>query len=57
MDLILLVLVLCIVGFIVWLLTTRIPMDPMVKNAIQLIAAIVIILYALGRLGVIPNLL
>jgi nitrate reductase NapE component len=28
MDLILLVLVVCVIGFVVWLLTTKIPMPP-----------------------------
>jgi uncharacterized membrane protein len=55
MDLIVLVLVLALVGFLVWVITTRIPMDPMIKLAIQIIALIVIILYVLRRFGGLPN--
>jgi len=55
MDLIVLVLVLALVGFLVWLITTKIPMDPMFKLAIQIIALIVIILYVLRRFGGLPN--
>lgn len=51
MDLILLVLVLCLVGFIVWLLTTRIPMPPGWANAIQTIAFVLLILYLIVRLA------
>jgi len=55
MDLIVLVLVLALVGFLVWLITTKIPMDPMFKLAIQIVALIVIILYVLRRFGGLPN--
>ena len=55
MDLIVLVLVLALVGFLVWLITTKIPMDPMFKLAIQIIALIVIILYVPRRFGGLPN--
>jgi hypothetical protein len=55
MDLIVLVLVLALVGFLVWVITTRIPMDPMIKLAIQIIALIVIILYVIRRFGGLPN--
>jgi hypothetical protein len=51
-----LVLVLAIVGFVVWLITTRIPMDPMFRLAIQIVVLIVIILWLLRRFGGgIPN--
>lgn len=58
MDLILLVLGLAIIGLIVWLITTKIPMDPMIKLAIQIIVLIVVGLYLIRRLAPsIPNLL
>ena len=58
MDLIMLVLALAIIGFLVWLITTKIPMDPMFKTAIQIIVIIVVILYLIKRLGGnIPNVL
>lgn len=58
MDLIMLVLVLALLGFLVWLITTKIPMDPMFKVAIQIIVIVVVILYLLRRFGgLIPNVL
>jgi hypothetical protein len=56
-DLIVLVLVLCVIGFVVWLITTKIPMDPTVRLAIQILAALVLILYVLRRLAILPNVL
>ena len=56
MDLIVLVLTLAIVGFVIWLITTKIPMDPMFKLAIQLIVLVVVVLWVIRWLGVaIPN--
>ena len=56
MDLIMLVLVLAVVGFIVWLITTRIPMPPMFQTIIYVVVAIVLILWLLRRFGAgIPN--
>lgn len=57
MDLIVLVLVLCLVGFLVWLLTTQVPMPPAWASAIQVIALVVVIIYVVTRLLHIPNLL
>lgn len=55
MDLIILVLALSLVGFLVWFITTKVPMDPTIKLLIQIVAVVVIVLYLLSRLGVIPN--
>ena len=55
MDLILLVLVLAVIGFVVWLITTRIPMDPMFKNVIYIVVLIVLVLWLLRRFGGLPN--
>jgi uncharacterized membrane protein len=57
MDLILLVLVLVVIGFVVWLLTTQIPMPPTWARAIQLLALLVIILYLVTRFLNLPNVL
>jgi hypothetical protein len=57
MDLILLVLFLCILGAVVWLLTTKIPMDPTWRVVIQVVALILILLYLLRRFGGVPNVL
>ena len=56
MDLIVLVLVLAVIGFIVWLITTKIPMDPIFKTIIYVVVAIVLVLWVLRRFGGgIPN--
>jgi len=56
-DLLILVLVLCIVGFAVWLLTTQVPMPPLWARAIQLFALIVMLIYVLTRVVHVPNVL
>lgn len=58
MDLIMLVLVIALVGFLIYLITTHIPMPPIFKTAIQIIVVIAIILYLIRRFGGgIPNVL
>jgi len=58
MDLIVLVLVLALVGFLVWVITTKIPMDPMVRLVIQIVVVVAMILWLLRRFGAqIPNVL
>lgn len=57
MDLIILVLVVCVIGFCVWLVTTKIPMPPGWATAIQVIALILIVLWLLSKIGVVPNVL
>ena len=56
MDLIILVLVVALVGFLVYLITTKIPMPPYWAMAIQILALVVIILFLLRKFGGgIPN--
>ena len=56
MDLIMLVLVLAIIGFVIWLITTKIPMDPLFRNIIYIVVLIVLVLWLLRRFGgSIPN--
>jgi hypothetical protein len=57
MDLIVLVMVVVILGFVVWILTTKVPLPPGWATAIQVIALVVILLYVLTRFVRIPNLL
>ena len=57
MDLIVLVLLLVVVGFCVWALTTYVPMPPGWARAIQVIALIVCILFLLTRIVAVPNVL
>lgn len=55
MDLITLIIVIAVVGVIVWAVTTYLPMPPMFKNLIILIAILVVALWLLGQLGAVPS--
>lgn len=58
MDLLYLVLELSAIGFVVWLLTTKIPMPNEFKIAIYVVAVIALILFLLRRFsGSVPNVL
>jgi len=57
MDLLVLVLVVALIGFLVYVLTTNIPMPPGWAKAIQILALVVIILYLISRLLPLPNVL
>lgn len=57
MDLVLLVLVVALIGFLVYLLTTKVPMPPGWATAIQVLALIVIVLYLITRFVNLPNVL
>ena len=58
MDLVSLVLVIALVGLLVYLIITYIPMPPIFKVAIQLITVIGILYYLIDRFGShLPNLL
>lgn len=47
-----LILTLAIVGFLVYLITTYIPMQPIFKTIIYVIVAIVLILYLMRAFGI-----
>jgi hypothetical protein len=57
MDLIVLVLVIVVIGFAVYVLTTKVPMPPGWASAIQVVALLVILLYLLTRFVNLPNVL
>lgn len=57
MDLVVLVLVLALIGFLIFLITTKVPMPPYWSVVIQIAALIVIILYLIARFGGLPNVL
>ena len=58
MDLVMLVLVLALLGFLVYLITSKIPMDPIFSLAIQIIVIVAVILFLIRRFGgSIPNVL
>jgi len=47
-----LILVLALVGFLVYAITTYIPMPPIFKNAIIVIVVVVLILYLMRAFGI-----
>jgi hypothetical protein len=58
MPLITLVIILIVVGVLLWLVNTYIPMDPKIKgilNAVVVIGVVIWLLQALGLLGTIEN--
>lgn len=57
MDLIFLVLIVALIGFLVYVITTKVPMPPGWATAIQVLALIVIVLYILSRFVNLPNVL
>ena len=57
MDLVMLVLVLVVIGFLVWLLTTKIPMPPAWATTIQVLVIVVLVFYLLTRVVDLPNVL
>lgn len=62
MGLVELILVLALVGFLLWLIETKIPMDQTMKVVIQVVVAVAVVLWLLGaithggnlRLGLCP---
>lgn len=57
MDLLILVLVAVLIGFCVWILTTKVPMPAGWAMVIQVGTLLVLVLYILTRLVHIPNVL
>jgi hypothetical protein len=55
MDLVLLVVVVALIGFLVYLLTTKVPMPPMWAATIQVVALIIVVLYIITRFFALPN--
>jgi hypothetical protein len=55
MDLIILVLLGCLLGFCVWLLTTKIPMPDGWATTLQIVSLVLFLLYVLSRIAPIPN--
>ena len=56
MPLIQLIIVLVIVGVILWLVNSYIPMDASIKNILNVVVIIVVILWLLRVLGVLAHL-
>ena len=57
MDLVVLILVIALIGFLIYLITSRIPMPPGWAAAIQVLALVVIVLYLITRFFNLPNVL
>ena len=56
MSLISLVVVLIVVGVLLWLVNTYIPMDAKIKTIINIVVVIVVCLWLLALVGVLPDL-
>jgi len=57
MDLILLIVAIAVVGFVVWLITTQVPMPPGWAKVIQGVTLVVLVLWLLSHLLTLPNVL
>ena len=55
MDLIGLIIVLVVVGLILWLVNTYIPMDPKIKSIINVVVVIAVILWLINVFIGIPH--
>ena len=56
MDLIILVLGIALLGLLVYVITTYIPMDPIFKTIIYIVCAVVLVLFVVRQFaGVVPN--
>ncbi len=56
MSLVSLVILLIVVGVLLWLINSYIPMDTTIKKILNIVVIIVIILWLLSAFGVIGNL-
>jgi len=56
MSLISLVVILIVVGVLLWLMNTYIPMDAQIKRIIQIVVIIVVVIWLLGVFGILPDL-
>lgn len=55
MDLISLVLVLVVVGVLLWLLNTYVPMDAKIKKIINIVVVVVVVIWLLQAFGLIDS--
>jgi len=55
MSLIGLIVILCIVGVILWLVNTYIPMDAKIKMIINIVVVIVVVLWLLSVFGLLGS--
>lgn len=57
MDLLILICVVALVGFLIYTITTHVPMPPGWATALQVLALVVIVLFILTRFVNLPNVL
>jgi len=57
MDLVILVLVVALIGFLVYIITTKVPMPPGWARTLQVLALVVLVLWLLSHFLVVPNVL
>lgn len=56
MDLISLVVVLIVIGILLWLVNSYIPMDPKIKNILNIVVVVAVVLWLLTLfVGPLPN--
>lgn len=56
MSLIAVVIVLIVVGVLLWLVETEIPMNPTIKKIIRIVVILVVCIWLLQLFGVLPDL-
>jgi hypothetical protein len=56
MSLVTLFLVLIVVGVVLWLVNTYIPMDRKIKNILNIVVVIIVVLWLLRAFGVLDSL-
>jgi len=56
MSLLTIVLVLIVVGVVLWLINSYIPMDGKIKNILNVVVVIVVVLWLLRAFGLLENL-
>ena len=56
MSLVTLIVVLVIIGVVLWLVNTQIPMDPTIKKILNIAVVIVVVLWLLKAFGLLSGL-
>jgi hypothetical protein len=54
MPLIQLIVLLVVVGLVLWLVETQIPMDPTIKTIIRIVIVLAVIIWLLSLVGLLP---
>jgi hypothetical protein len=54
MPLIQLIVLLVVVGLVLWLVETQIPMDPTIKTIIRIVIVLAVVIWLLSLVGLLP---